>query len=325
MSRSFSNYQRGGLYGHGTFAKTPLVPAMAAVDQEITRALGVPDLLRLGGGNNGIGRHKQGLAVDYQGGIGNDEVHGEFASYALDKDNWLRHNGRYLAFKGFEYIAPHKGAMWVRRVQPWYGGSDPWHTNHVHYDLWDAGPNGANPNVPIGSWRSSSKEVTGATKRQIMRAQELLKDLGLYTGIVGGGLGSLTRAAVTDYQKAAGLTPDGVPGTKTIEHMEGLVMSITSDLGKIKTAIERLERSGEQAVAIGTQNQREIRELKAQILPSDNGNSIHSKVMKTNNAVGEMAAEMPRILDRLAEVEKKFIVPDDASALLADFDAGAEA
>ncbi len=54
------------------------------------------------------------------------------------------------------------------------------------------------------------------TKANIKIVQQRLKDLGYYKSSVDGIFGSGTTAAVKNFQKAKGLTADGIVGTKTI-------------------------------------------------------------------------------------------------------------
>lgn len=64
--------------------------------------------------------------------------------------------------------------------------------------------------IPQGTYRYGDK---GEAVKQI---QTRLKALGYYSGIIGGNYKSLTRAAVKAFQKAAGLTADGICGKKTL-------------------------------------------------------------------------------------------------------------
>ncbi|OKH34613.1 hypothetical protein NIES2101_38745 [Calothrix sp. HK-06] len=60
----------------------------------------------------------------------------------------------------------------------------------------------------------------GSTGAEVSRLQENLKKLGLYTGAVDGKFGAATKAAVIKFQKANGLTPDGIAGTKTLRAID---------------------------------------------------------------------------------------------------------
>lgn len=56
----------------------------------------------------------------------------------------------------------------------------------------------------------------GSTGSEVSQLQSSLKDWGYYNGAVDGIFGTATRNAVIAFQKANGLTPDGIAGTKTL-------------------------------------------------------------------------------------------------------------
>ena len=55
----------------------------------------------------------------------------------------------------------------------------------------------------------------GATGSEVRAMQRALKSKGYYTGTVDGKFGQKTRSAVYRYQKAIGLTADGICGCQT--------------------------------------------------------------------------------------------------------------
>lgn len=67
-----------------------------------------------------------------------------------------------------------------------------------------------------------------ATTSQNKQIQQKLKDLGYYFGSVDGIYGNVTRNAVVAFQKANGLTADGVAGPKTIAALGLNFNSVTS-------------------------------------------------------------------------------------------------
>ncbi|MBQ8741286.1 MAG: spore cortex-lytic enzyme [Clostridia bacterium] len=56
----------------------------------------------------------------------------------------------------------------------------------------------------------------GSTGSEVSQIQSALKDWGYYNGAVDGIFGTATRNAVIAFQKANGLTPDGIAGVKTL-------------------------------------------------------------------------------------------------------------
>lgn len=67
-----------------------------------------------------------------------------------------------------------------------------------------------NTNVGVKSRHGKSKENT-------KEIQAALKNAGFYNGRVDGVKGRNTRKAIKEFQKANGLTPDGIVGSKTRE------------------------------------------------------------------------------------------------------------
>lgn len=70
----------------------------------------------------------------------------------------------------------------------------------------------------------------GSTGNEVRQIQTRLKSWGYYNGAVDGIYGSKTQAAVRAFQKANGLTVDGVAGPKTLEAI-GLPTGSTSSRG----------------------------------------------------------------------------------------------
>ena len=80
-------------------------------------------------------------------------------------------------------------------------------------------------NVNNNNITSISQVATTSQNKQI---QQKLKDLGYYSGSVDGIYGNATRNAVVAFQKANGLTADGVAGPKTIAALGLNFNSVTS-------------------------------------------------------------------------------------------------
>lgn len=62
----------------------------------------------------------------------------------------------------------------------------------------------------------NSLSKIGSTGNEVRQIQTRLKAWGYYSGAVDGIFGTATRNAVIKFQKANGLTPDGIVGSKTL-------------------------------------------------------------------------------------------------------------
>lgn len=67
---------------------------------------------------------------------------------------------------------------------------------------------------------SSGRLVRGAAGAAVRQLQAMLKDLGLYSGNIGGNFGPLTDAAVRAFQRKHGLKVDGWAGPKTMAALQ---------------------------------------------------------------------------------------------------------
>lgn len=140
-------YQKLGIY---PWADAQIVPAIT----EISRAVGVPDIAMSCYQARGVGHHKRGRACDFQAGnraryADSVDIHNAIAKYALA--NWDRLAIRYMAWDGTEWGGNDHDKNRVRKQAVNYGGSDPWHKNHVHIDFRDGKTPNANPTVPVGN------------------------------------------------------------------------------------------------------------------------------------------------------------------------------
>ena len=73
---------------------------------------------------------------------------------------------------------------------------------------------------------SSSSSVSGSAilrygtrSDEVLKLQQNLTKLGLYTGTISGHYGSITEAAVMNFQRKNGLSADGIAGAKTLSYM----------------------------------------------------------------------------------------------------------
>ena len=88
-----------------------------------------------------------------------------------------------------------------------------------------------------GSSTSSSLMQLGSSSDAVKTLQTNLKTLGYYTGSLTGNFGEKTHAAVIAYQKAKGLTADGIAGSKTLA-------AISADLNKGSSSSSGSSNSG---------------------------------------------------------------------------------
>jgi len=68
-----------------------------------------------------------------------------------------------------------------------------------------------------GSIQTLSKE--GSQGTEVKQIQTKLKDMGYYKGTIDSVYGSKTKTALLSFQRAKGLTADGIAGTKTLQAM----------------------------------------------------------------------------------------------------------
>ena len=82
---------------------------------------------------------------------------------------------------------------------------------------------------------SSSSSVSGSSilrygtrSDEVIKLQQNLTKLGLYTGTISGHYGSITEAAVMNFQRKNGLSADGIAGAKTLAKIEEKVNGSSS-------------------------------------------------------------------------------------------------
>lgn len=203
---SFSGYQQRGIY---PWAHSRIVPAIT----EISRAAGLPGVNMFCYQPNSIGAHLTGEACDFQAGRRDSYVHSyaahqSIARYVLQPSVWNRLKVRYVSWDGWEYINTPTNS---RRQIKNYGGTDPWHKNHVHVEFKPGSIPGAIPNIAIGggttpppsptsrNYYTTAYKLDGVPGRYtFMALQRFLADRGYYTRVVDGVAGPYTWTA---YQK----------------------------------------------------------------------------------------------------------------------------
>ena len=97
---------------------------------------------------------------------------------------------------------------------------------------------------------SSSGLKLGSTGSAVSALQQNLTTLGYYYGDVTGHYGSMTQTAVTKFQKARGITADGVAGTKTLEAIASAIKSAGGIPSETGTAAGTSLREGDSGTAV---------------------------------------------------------------------------
>ena len=223
---AFSRYQKGGFIDW-------VDPHCAPAFEEISRGAGAPNIRMWCYQKTGVGKHKVGRACDFQGGVGPSyphakAVHQAIANYTLA--NWGRLKIRYMAWNGYEWLGNA-----VRRPQARnYGGTDPWHKNHVHVDIIDGAIPNANgamqpvppspsnpaprPNPGVGSTYYKGS-TNGKTSSAMWTAwQQFLAHRGYYSGSPNGKPDGKLWTAVQSFLKDYGYysrSPNGKQDAET--------------------------------------------------------------------------------------------------------------
>jgi len=128
------------------------------------------------------------------------------------------------------------GARWMRLSIPWggygiHGTNNPssigkavshgcvrMYNNDV-IELYELVPIGTPVNI-TGVVRKIRVLKKGSKGSDVSEVQELLRDLGYYSGRIDGDFGEITQRAVIRFQKDQGLLPDGIVGKKTYKALQ---------------------------------------------------------------------------------------------------------
>jgi peptidoglycan hydrolase-like protein with peptidoglycan-binding domain len=105
--------------------------------------------------------------------------------------------------------------------------------------------------IVMGISSSAFALERGNSGSQVSTLQRNLTIAGYYNGPVTGFYGSLTQDAVTRFQRANGLTPDGIAGSRTLASLEGRggpitgggFSNVTLKRGNSGTSITRLQQA----------------------------------------------------------------------------------
>ena len=127
--------------------------------------------------------------------------------------------------------------------------------------------------VPVSSGSSTSTSTSTTTKTSssttvssgsmlrydssgdaVLKLQQDLQALGYYSGTISGHFGSLTEAAVMNFQRKNGLSPDGIAGTKTLDTIASALGSSTSSSSSSSSSStsSTLLKHGTQSPAVRT-------------------------------------------------------------------------
>ncbi|MBD1807176.1 peptidoglycan-binding protein [Microcoleus sp. FACHB-SPT15] len=105
--------------------------------------------------------------------------------------------------------------------------------------------------IVMGISSSAFALERGNSGSQVSTLQRNLTIAGYYKGPVTGFYGSLTQDAVTRFQRANGLTPDGIAGSRTLASLEGRggpitgggFSNVTLKRGNSGTSVTRLQKA----------------------------------------------------------------------------------
>ena len=124
-------------------------------------------------------------------------------------EGWENFNGNYYYYEDGEYIV---------NTERTIDGTTYYFDSKGHSSTTPSGSSSSSVSSSSGSSSSSKKSKPtswskGSSDDEVVKIQKRLAELGYYDGAVDGDFGDLTDAAFRAFQKAAGLTVDGIAGS----------------------------------------------------------------------------------------------------------------
>lgn len=115
--------------------------------------------------------------------------------------------------------------------------------NWTRYMQLVGGDTGDGSNGDELSFTAYATQQSGSTGAQVKAVQQLLNEQGQAAGAADGSFGPATQGAVTAYQAAHGLDPDGVVGTRTWTALLSAGATTTLQEGASGDGVKRLQRA----------------------------------------------------------------------------------
>ena len=124
-------------------------------------------------------------------------------------EGWENFNGNYYYYEDGEYIV---------NTERTIDGTTYYFDSKGHSSTTPSGSSSSSVSSSSGSSSSSKKSKPtswskGSSDDEVVKIQKRLAELGYYDGAIDGDFGDMTDAAFRAFQKAAGLTVDGIAGS----------------------------------------------------------------------------------------------------------------
>lgn len=148
-----------------------------------------------------------GVCYESIGGYNNWTYWFKLAACSYTVNGWEKFNGDYYYYENGEYIV--NTSRTIDGTTYYFdskGRSSQTPSDTSSGSSGNSSSGGSSSSKPT-SWRN------GSTGEEVKKIQQRLKDLGYYTGDVDGSFGDATEKAYREFQKAAGLTVDGIAGS----------------------------------------------------------------------------------------------------------------